>query len=167
MSAKYDVQAFGALIGGSPCLLSALANGAAFLYGALDRVNWAGFYLRRGEELVLGPFRGKPACDRIPLGKGVCGTAAGEDRVIRVEDVDLFPGHIACDPASRSEIVVPLHDGDGRVWGVLDVDSDRKARFGPEEEAFFRAAAAALEEGWPLTAPDREDVSTALMMPPG
>ena len=146
MSMDSRMESFRALLLGSPCVLSALANGAAWLYGTLDRVNWAGFYLMRDGALVLGPFRGKPACDRIPQGKGVCGTAAAEDRVIRVEDVNAFAGHIACDPASRSEIVVPVHDADGRVWGVLDVDSDLQARFGPEEEAFFRAAALAVED---------------------
>ena len=95
---------------------------------ALPALNWAGFYLTRGEELVLGPFQGLPACLRIPLGKGVCGTAAAERRSVLVPDVEAFPGHIACDTASRSELVVPLLKGDA-LLGVLDLDSPMLARF--------------------------------------
>ena len=104
------------------------ANTAALVFDALPAVSWAGFYFVRGGELVVGPFQGKPACVRIALGRGVCGTAAAEKSTIIVPDVNAFPGHIACDSASRSEIVVPLLQGD-RVLGVLDLDSTRPARF--------------------------------------
>jgi L-methionine (R)-S-oxide reductase len=104
------------------------ANLAALLYQLLPDLNWAGFYFLRGEELVLGPFQGRVACVRIALGRGVCGTAARERRTIVVPDVHGFPGHIACDAASRSEIVVPLIAG-GHLLGVLDLDSPREARF--------------------------------------
>ncbi len=109
----------------------ALANTANFvglLSRSLPEINWVGVYVLRGEELVLGPFQGNPACVRIPLGKGVCGTAAAERRALLVDDVDAFPGHIACDAASRSELVVPLVAGDA-LLGVLDIDSPRHARF--------------------------------------
>lgn len=105
-----------------------LSNAAALLNQFLDRINWVGFYLKDGDELVLGPFQGLPACVRIPFGKGVCGTSANEKRTLRVEDVHLFPGHIACDAASQSEIVIPLIK-DGVVIGVLDIDSPEKNRF--------------------------------------
>ena len=117
-----------ALMEGEESLLPHLCNAAALIYGALKGINWAGFYLLQGDSLLLGPFQGKPACIRIPLGKGVCGTAAGEDRTIIVDDVHLFPGHIACDSASNSEIVIPIHFG-GRVTGVLDIDSPLLSRF--------------------------------------
>jgi L-methionine (R)-S-oxide reductase len=104
------------------------ANFAALVYHALPDLNWAGFYFYDGAELVVGPFQGKPACVRIALGTGVCGTAASTRQTQVVKDVDAFPGHIACDSASRSEIVVPLYDGD-RLVGVWDVDSPRLARF--------------------------------------
>lgn len=104
------------------------ANTAALLFDALPAVSWAGFYFIRGGELVVGPFQGKPACVRIALGRGVCGTAAAEKSTIIVPDVNAFPGHIACDSASRSEIVVPLMRAD-RVLGVLDLDSTSPARF--------------------------------------
>jgi GAF domain-containing protein len=100
----------------------------------MDRINWAGFYLLKGSDLVLGPFQGKPACTRIPIGKGVCGTAAEKRQVQLVEDVDRFPGHIACDPASRSEIVLPIIVDD-RLLGVLDIDSPIKARFDHKDAA--------------------------------
>jgi L-methionine (R)-S-oxide reductase len=105
------------------------ANIAALIYHGLPDLNWAGFYFRRGEELVLGPFQGKPACVRIPIGSGVCGTAAARAASVLVADVHEFPGHIACDPASRSELVVPLIE-EGEVSGVLDLDSPLPARFG-------------------------------------
>lgn len=104
------------------------ANTAALIFDALPDINWAGFYFLKGGELVVGPFQGKPACVRIALGRGVCGTAAAEKRTIVVRDVEEFPGHIACDAASRSEIVIPLMTGQGLV-GVLDIDSPRLARF--------------------------------------
>ena len=104
------------------------ANTSALLFNTLSGLNWAGFYILRGDTLVLGPFQGKPACVRIPLGKGVCGTAAQKQQTLVVKDVHAFPGHIACDAASKSELVVPLiHDG--RLLGVLDVDSPMPARF--------------------------------------
>ncbi|MBE6908479.1 MAG: GAF domain-containing protein [Ruminococcaceae bacterium] len=116
------------LIHDVPHLTADLANASALLYGALDDVNWAGFYLREGDTLVLGPFQGKPACIEIPLGRGVCGTAAASGETQLVPDVLAFPGHIACDAASRSEIVVPIRKG-GRVVAVLDIDSARLERF--------------------------------------
>src|SRR5580765_4414767 len=117
-----------ALLEGETDALANLANASALLAEALDRINWCGFYLLRGEELVLGPFQGKPACVRIPLGKGVCGTAAARRETLVVPDVFAFPGHIACDDASRSEIVVPIVT-DGRLRGVLDVDAPETNRF--------------------------------------
>ncbi len=117
-----------ALIDGESDWLANLANTAALLYAELPEVNWAGFYLYKEGELVLGPFQGKPACVRIPLGKGVCGTAAQRRETLVVPDVHLFPGHIACDAASRAEIVVPWLAGD-RLVGVLDVDSPHRHRF--------------------------------------
>ncbi len=126
-----------ALLEGETDALANLANAAALLYGSLPRINWAGFYLLRagaGEELVLGPFQGKPACVRIALGKGVCGTAAARRETLVVPDVLAFPGHIACDAASRSEIVVPILDGE-TLRGVLDVDAPEKDRFGSEDRA--------------------------------
>lgn len=110
------------------------ANFASLLYHAMPDVNWVGFYFLRGEELVVGPFQGKPACVRIAMGSGVCGSAAQERRTLRVGDVDSFPGHIPCDSASRSEIVVPLVKGD-EVLGVLDIDSPTGHRFDAEDEA--------------------------------
>ena len=117
------------LIRGVPHRTANLANLSALLWQTLEEINWAGFYLAEGEDLlVLGPFQGKPACIEIPFGRGVCGTAAAQDATQLVPDVHAFPGHIACDGASRSEIVVPLHGG-GRVVGVLDIDSPVPARF--------------------------------------
>ena len=104
------------------------ANTASLIYHGLPDLNWAGFYFRHGAELVLGPFQGKPACVRIPIGKGVCGIAAARGEVVLVPDVHAFPGHIACDPDSRSELVVPLVEN-GSVWGVLDLDSPLPSRF--------------------------------------
>ena len=110
-----------------------LANAAALLWQTLPDINWAGFYLREGDILVLGPFQGKPACIEIPLGKGVCGTAATKNETQLVPDVHLFPGHIACDAQSQSEIVIPMLK-DGVLLGVLDIDSPVKNRFDPEDE---------------------------------
>ena len=121
-----------------------LSNAAALLYGSLDRVNWAGFYLMRDGRLVLGPFQGKVACIHIPLGKGVCGAAALEDRTQRVPDVHAFPGHIACDGASNSEIVIPLRH-DGSVVGVLDIDSPILNRFSEEDQAGLEGIVRAIE----------------------
>ena len=117
-----------ALISGVPYLTANLANLSALIWEELDRINWAGFYLMNDGALVLGPFQGRPACIRIEIGKGVCGTAVREDAVQRVDDVHLFPGHIACDEASRSELVIPIHAG-GQVIGVLDIDSPEYGRF--------------------------------------
>lgn len=123
-----------------------LANMAALLADALPRINWCGFYLLDGGMLTLGPFCGLPACTKIPLGRGVCGTAARKDEVQRVADVHAFPGHIACDAASRSEIVVPLLDGD-RLLGVLDVDSPLSGRFDESDREGLEALARRLTAG--------------------
>ena len=117
-----------ALIAGEPDPIANAANTAALIYHGLPNLNWAGFYFRSGAELVLGPFQGKPACVRIPVGKGVCGTAAARASTVLVPDEHDFPGHIACDPNSRSELVVPLIEDDS-VFGVLDLDSPLPARF--------------------------------------
>ncbi|MBM7578960.1 GAF domain-containing protein [Jeotgalibacillus terrae] len=122
-----------ALLEGEPNRIANLSNASALLNQFLDTTNWVGFYVIEDGELVLGPFQGLPACVRIPLGKGVCGTAAGENRTLRVEDVHAFPGHIACDAASQSEIVVPL-EKNGEVIGVLDIDSPVKNRFDEEDQ---------------------------------
>jgi L-methionine (R)-S-oxide reductase len=121
-------QQLAALLAGEPDLIANAANTAALIYHGLPDLNWAGFYFRKGAELVLGPFQGKPACVRIPIGKGVCGTAAARAATVVVEDVHEFPGHIACDPSSRAELVVPLIEA-GQVLGVLDLDSPLVARF--------------------------------------
>ena len=118
--------------------LANASNFVALLNDALDDINWLGLYVLRGEDLVLGPFQGKPACVRIPLGKGVCGTAAATLETQRVDDVHAFPGHIVCDEASRSEIVVPLRVG-GRLVGVLDIDSPLPARFSEEDQRGIEA----------------------------
>ncbi|MDZ7644095.1 MAG: GAF domain-containing protein [Woeseiaceae bacterium] len=123
-----------ALLDGEPDALANSANFVALLWHALPEINWLGIYVLRGDELVLGPFQGKPACVRIPLGKGVCGSAAAERRTQRVADVDAYPGHIACDAASRSELVVPLYAGESLV-GVLDIDSPVRDRFDTADEA--------------------------------
>ena len=136
-----------ALIQGVPHPIANLANASALLFDALEDLNWAGFYLLEGDTLVLGPFQGKPACIEIPLGKGVCGTAARRNETVRVEDVHLFPGHIACDSASQSEIVVPLRRN-GAVFGVLDIDSPRPARFTPADQTGLEAFARTLEAEW-------------------
>jgi len=123
-----------ALLAGETDALANLANAGALLAQALDRINWCGFYLLRGQELVLGPFQGKAACVRIALGRGVCGTAAARRETLVVPDVHAFPGHIACDAASRSEIVVPILEGPV-LRGVLDVDAPEPARFDEEDRA--------------------------------
>lgn len=124
---------------------SGLSNASALLYHQLEDVSWVGFYLtdQSGENLVLGPFQGKVACGRIPFGRGVCGTAAQEKRTVVVPDVHRFPGHIACDPASQSELVVPLVLDD-RVVGVLDIDSETAGRFTTEDAAALAACAGVL-----------------------
>jgi L-methionine (R)-S-oxide reductase len=135
-----------ALLAGERNGLANAANMAALLFQGLPDLNWAGFYFLQEGELVVGPFQGKVACVRIALGRGVCGTAAERRETVVVADVDAFPGHIACDSASRSEIVVPLVQG-GRLLGVLDLDSPRLARFDREDAAGLRGAVDLLLKG--------------------
>ena len=130
-----------ALLSGESDPTANAANAAAAIYHSLPALNWAGFYFLRDQELVLGPFQGRPACVRIPLGRGVCGTAAADRRSILVPDVEAFPGHIACDSASRSELVIPLLDG-GTLLGVLDLDSPELNRFDAADQAGCEALAA-------------------------
>jgi len=125
--------------------LPLLSNASALLYDTLPDLNWAGFYLIESGSLLLGPFQGKPACIRIPLGRGVCGTAAERDETQLVPDVHAFPGHIACDCASNAEIVVPLHRN-GAVIGVLDIDSPTLGRFSADDRAGLEAFARVIEE---------------------
>ncbi|WP_353854929.1 GAF domain-containing protein [Bacillus sp. Bos-x628] len=125
-----------AITAGEPDLIANLANAASLLYHSLSDVNWAGFYLAKNGELVLGPFHGLPACVRIPSGKGVCGTAFATGDVQRIADVHSFPGHIACDAASQSEIVIPLKVND-EIIGVLDIDSPVKDRFDEIDETYL------------------------------
>ena len=127
-------QALAGLLDGETDWIANTANTAASIFHSLPGLNWAGFYFLRGEELVLGPFQGKPACIRIPVGKGVCGSAVAQRRTILVPDVHAFPGHIACDAASRSELVVPLLKNN-EVLGVLDLDSPFVARFDEVDRA--------------------------------
>ena len=134
-----------ALIQGVPHPIANLANAAALLAEHLDRINWAGFYLLEGEILVLGPFWGKPACIEIPVGRGVCGSAVARGTTILVEDVHQFPGHIACDSASNSEIVIPLYQND-RIVGVLDIDSPEFGRFTKEDQEGLETFAAILQQ---------------------
>lgn len=137
-----------ALVRGVPHRIANLANAAALLYHTLDGLNWAGFYLLEGDALVLGPFQGRPACIEIPVGRGVCGTAVAEGRTQLVPDVHQFPGHIACDSASNSEIVVPIRVG-GEIVGVLDLDSPHIGRFTEEDQAGLEGFVRILEmEGW-------------------
>lgn len=134
-----------ALTDGVPHTVANLANTAAAIWYAMDRINWAGFYLMEQGKLVLGPFQGKPACIEIPVGKGVCGTAVKEQKTILVEDVHQFPGHIACDSASNSEIVVPLFKN-GEIYGVLDIDSPYYSRFTPEDQQGLEKLVRELEK---------------------
>lgn len=122
-----------------------LSNTAAAIWQTMDRINWAGFYRMEQGKLVLGPFQGKPACIEIPVGRGVCGTAVREGKTILVEDVHAFPGHIACDSASNSEIVVPIFKN-GEVYGVLDIDSPYVGRFGQEDQQGLEAVVRTLEK---------------------
>lgn len=138
-------RALDALTADEPDGIANMANAAALLWEYLPDLNWAGFYRRIGEELVLGPFQGKAACIRIPVGKGVCGAAAATGETQRVEDVHAFPGHIACDAASASELVVPIVR-DGRVIAVLDLDSPTPARFDAGDAAGCEALARLLAE---------------------
>jgi GAF domain-containing protein len=132
------------LVTDEPDPVANMANCAALLFNSLSRLNWAGFYLLKGGELVLGPFQGKPACIRIPLGRGVCGKAAANRTVLRIADVNAFDDHIACDMASRSEIVIPMVAKDSQLIGVLDVDSPELDRFDAEDEAGLRGIAAIM-----------------------
>ncbi len=134
-----------ALVHGETDRIANAANLSALVYHALPELNWVGFYFYDGTELVVGPFQGLPACVRIPLHKGVCGAAASSRQTQRIEDVDAFPGHIACDSASRSELVVPLvHDG--KLVGVFDIDSPVLARFDADDQAGLEAIAQAFVE---------------------
>ncbi|ROP73224.1 GAF domain-containing protein [Stenotrophomonas rhizophila] len=134
-----------ALVHGERDRIANAANLSALVYHALPHLNWVGFYFFDGKELVVGPFQGLPACVRIPLDKGVCGAAASQRLTQRIEDVDAFPGHIACDSASRSELVVPLvHNGD--LVGVFDLDSPSLSRFDAEDQAGLEAIAAVFVE---------------------
>ena len=133
------------LLDGVPHRIANLANASALIYESLEDLNWAGFYLLEGETLVLGPFQGKPACIEIPLGRGVCGTAAQTGQTQLVPDVHLFPGHIACDSASNSAIVVPLRI-DGKVVGVLDLDSPWPGRFTDEDQAGLEAVGSIVSQ---------------------
>ena len=134
-----------ALLSGEPDRVANAANLAALVYHALPDLNWAGFYFFGGAELVVGPFQGLPACVRIPLDKGVCGAAARTGQTQRVEDVDAFPGHIACDSASRSEVVIPLSKN-GQLVGVFDLDSPKLARFDEEDQRGLESIAAVFVE---------------------
>ena len=128
--ANYELitQQLSALTDGIPYEVANLANASALLWQEMEDINWVGFYKMTGGALVLGPFQGKPACIRIPVGRGVCGTAVAKDKIQLVYNVHDFPGHIACDSASNSEIVLPIHVG-GEIWGVLDIDSPYIGRF--------------------------------------
>ena len=145
MGVNYETLAaqLEALMDGVPYEVANLANASALLWQELPELNWAGFYKMMDGALVLGPFQGKTACIRIPVGKGVCGTAVAEGKTQRVEDVHAFPGHIACDCASNSEIVVPIFCG-GEIWGVLDMDSPLIGRFTPEDQHGLEQIAAIL-----------------------
>ena len=134
-----------ALIEDVPFLITNLANISALVYESFPDINWAGFYIMKNDQLILGPFQGKPACVRISLGKGVCGTAALEDKTLVVPDVHQFAGHIACDSASESEIVIPIHHG-GKVWGVMDIDSPVKDRFSQDDTYALEKLAELLED---------------------
>ena len=144
---NYDllIRQLTALIDGIPYEVANLANTSALLWQELPGINWVGFYKITDGALVLGPFQGKPACIRIPVGRGVCGTAVAEDKVQLVCDVHRFPGHIACDCASNSEIVLPIHVN-GEVWGVLDIDSPNIGRFTEEDRAGLEKVIAVLEK---------------------
>lgn len=139
----------GSLIEGERSTAANLANASALLNFFMNDINWVGFYLFDGRELVLGPFQGLPACIRIPMGKGVCGTSAERKETLRVEDVHAFPGHIACDAASNSEIVVPIVK-EGQLLGVLDIDSPLKGRFDEQDQAFLERFVQILADGLEL-----------------
>ena len=144
---NYDLVAaqLSALTDGVPYETANLANASALLWQEMDRINWVGFYKMTEGALVLGPFQGKPACIRIAVGKGVCGTAVAEDKIQLVYDVHDFPGHIACDSASNSEIVLPVHVN-GEVWGVLDIDSPYIGRFTEADKTGLEKIVKVLEK---------------------
>ncbi|MCD7848191.1 MAG: GAF domain-containing protein [Oscillospiraceae bacterium] len=149
---KYEMLAkeLRALMDGETNLIANLSNASAAIFENLEDVNWAGFYSLQGDVLVLHPFQGKPACIRIPVGKGVCGTAVALDEAQLVPDVHQFPGHIACDSASNSEIVIPLHVG-SEIVGVLDIDSPTVGRFTEEDLNGLMLSAKVIEQMWELT----------------
>ena len=134
-----------ALTEDNPYQISNLANVTALIYDSLEQINWAGFYIMRDGKLILGPFQGKVACTQIAVGKGVCGTAVATGETQRVDDVHLFAGHIACDSASNSELVIPVYK-DGEIFGVLDIDSPIKGRFSEEDQAGLEALVKELEK---------------------
>ena len=144
---NYDLvaQQLKALTDGIPYEVANLANASALLWQEMPDINWVGFYKMTDGALVLGPFQGKPACIRIPVGRGVCGTAVKEDKVQLVYNVHDFPGHIACDCASNSEIVLPIHVG-GKIWGVLDIDSPSIGRFTEADQAGLEKIVEILEQ---------------------
>ena len=144
---NYDIVTaqLAALTEGVPYEVANLANASALLWQEMDGINWAGFYKMTDGILVLGPFQGKPACIRIPVGKGVCGTAVAEDAIQLVYDVHQFPGHIACDSASNSEIVLPIHVN-GEIWGVLDIDSPHIGRFTEADREGLKKFVTVLEK---------------------
>lgn len=144
MSHEEIVTTARALVEGEPNMIANMANASSLVFHGLGDVNWVGFYLWDGKELVLGPFQGRPACLRIALGQGVCGTAAAERRTVLVDDVHEFPGHIACDSNSQSEVVAPVIGGDGKLIGVFDLDSPTKGRFGAEEQKLVEDVVALL-----------------------
>ncbi len=143
---KNTVKILKSLTEDVPHFVANLANTSALLNEVLRDINWVGFYIMKDEKLVLGPFQGKPACIEIEVGKGVCGTAVKKDETQLVYDVHEFPGHIACDSASNSEIVVPLHKADGSIWGVLDIDSPKIGRFTIEDKAGLEAVSKIIEK---------------------
>ena len=139
------VKQLESLTGNVPYAITNLSNAAALLWESLPDINWAGFYKMEDGQLILYPFQGKPACTRIQVGRGVCGTAVAEDKTQRVANVHEFPGHIACDSASNSEIVIPIHVN-GAIWGVLDIDSPYLNRFTEEDRAGLEQFVAMLEK---------------------
>ncbi|HET9137090.1 MAG TPA: GAF domain-containing protein [Candidatus Kapabacteria bacterium] len=139
MNSQDIIRDLSALLSSDDHPITTLANSAAFIFDTIPDLNWAGYYLYDGTELYLGPFAGKPACTKIPMGKGVCGTSAEKRETIVVEDVHKFEGHIACDSASNSEIVVPMIKKDGSLYGVLDIDSPSFNRFTDAEKNIFEA----------------------------
>ena len=145
MDYKVLCKQLAALTQGVPHTIANLANASALLWLALSDINWAGFYLLQEDTLVLGPFQGKPACIEIPIGKGVCGTAAATQTTQLVPDVHQFPGHIACDSASNSEIVVPIYKN-GSLFGVLDIDSPLFGRFSADDQTGLESFVKTLEK---------------------